>query len=130
MMDDQIGDKTQCVQIPPHCVRVKRKCMRNLNLEKIVVFYGVKLLEVPPEDTVADSASSTSTWINFQVVPVDAGSGLDVPEVTKRVQVSWGISLMILSSVSLYLCESRGKIARERKVMGTIVKSQVLANRM
>ncbi|XP_059622789.1 probable ribonuclease ZC3H12D [Phlebotomus argentipes] len=76
-----MDDQSHGGQLPPPSVRVKRKCMRNLenHLEKIVVFYGVKLLEAPAED-------GEAPWVTLQVVPADAGSGIDIPEVTKRVQ--------------------------------------------
>uniref|UniRef100_A0A1L8DY25 Putative ribonuclease n=1 Tax=Nyssomyia neivai TaxID=330878 RepID=A0A1L8DY25_9DIPT len=81
-MDDRVGEKNE---LPPNCVRVRRKCLRNLenHFEKIVVFYGVKLVDAPQEDPPPECGAP---WITLTVVPNDTGSGIDVPEVTKRVQ--------------------------------------------
>ncbi|GAB0090153.1 hypothetical protein DMENIID0001_048430 [Sergentomyia squamirostris] len=95
MMDDQIGEKSVCGQLPPHpSVRVKKRCLRNLenHLEKIVVFYGVKLHEVATEDV---SEASTSAWTTFQLISADPGKGLDIVEVAKRVQGIQGIVISL-----------------------------------
>uniref|UniRef100_A0A1B0CMP0 Uncharacterized protein n=1 Tax=Lutzomyia longipalpis TaxID=7200 RepID=A0A1B0CMP0_LUTLO len=85
-MDERVCEKSSYQIIPPNCVRLRRKCMRNLenHFEKIVVFYGVKLVEAPHEDTASECGAP---WVTLMVVPVDTGSGIDVPEVTKRVQI-------------------------------------------